>query len=87
MEKRNVRMGVGFYRCTARNVIYSPPPFERLSSSVDDTFAAFIPSRLALINYITCICRFQETIRDIKLKQHHKRLLWASLETDARHSF
>jgi hypothetical protein len=58
-----------------------------LPSSVDDTFAAFIPSRLALIIYITCICRLQETITDIKLKQHHKRLFWASLETDARHSF
>jgi hypothetical protein len=32
-------------------------------------------SRLALIIYITCICRLQETIRDIKQKQHQKRLL------------
>jgi hypothetical protein len=30
------------------NRVYSAPP-ERISSSVDDTFAAFIPSRLAQI--------------------------------------
>jgi len=29
------------------------PPPERMSSSVDDTFAAFIPSRRAQIIYIT----------------------------------
>jgi hypothetical protein len=35
---------------------------ERLSTSVDDTFAAFIPSRLAQIIHITYKSKLQESL-------------------------